>query len=468
MESDYVNYNPLEKSTDINELFVESLELKFNKEYNDDIKMNGKILYDTEKLNLHFDILLYDNSEINPTDDEIELNIDFIEDEIPYIQIISNLLTPTLYDIKNYFFCLSSNTTYIFKRTKLDKCQLIFEEIFSNIKLFLYNIRESQALKTYIYFGEYNTNHIYHINNFLRNSERINFFRINRIKNNIFYDKMLYIICTELYIILFEPIENNKSLGKILFYNKLSETKFHFEEIGISYDKKEEPKKRLKIILYDSNNKILYRESNEELQSNKVIITKLYNDKNNSIDKNEFNHYSENIIKKDSFKNRKRNSKTNIEEVKKNTINIKENISYDTKNIFEFIFINKKEYVDDAILLQNEYISFKKIISKKNIIDDIGYKCIITYYRLLFGQSIKQYERKTYIKKTKEEFDNIIEYNEKLYDKYKNIKTEFSKKRIKYIINNLIFLCTKISGLLYDDETINFYLNKMRKYAELI
>ena len=68
------------------ELFIETLENRINQTYN--LKINGKLLHATEKINIHFDILLYDNSEINPFDEEIELNIDFLEDEIPYVQIM--------------------------------------------------------------------------------------------------------------------------------------------------------------------------------------------------------------------------------------------------------------------------------------------------------------------------------------------------------------------------------------------
>ena len=489
-DNDNANIIPINLPKDQFELFIETLEYRINQDYN--VKINGKMLHDTEKINIHFDALLYDNSEINPFDEEIELSIDFFEDEIPYVQIMSNFHNPTFYDIKNYYLCLSSNQNYIFKKSRLDYCQLALEEIFSNMKYFLYHIRECDQMKTFIYFGEYNYDHIYHINNFLRNSEKIDFYRINRIKDNKFYDKMLYIICTELYIIAFVPIEENKSLGRILFYTKLSDTEFHFEEIGFSIDKAE-PKKRLKVILVDTKNRLFFRESNEEIKSNsKVNLIKINSDKKKHKEKrnnkdsdteedsentDDISHYYENKIKKGSFKKKKRNSeilkidKEKLDKVEKaqTTNNIIKIEDYNSKNTFEFSFINFKEDEDnDTLVLQNEYTLFKKFIIRKEIFANIKYNSIITPYRLLFGHSLNQNEKIASIRKMKDDIDKLIDYNEKLFEKYKDSKKEFDQKRKIKSVNNIIFLCSKISGTLSEDDTINNYLDKMRKYAVIL
>ena len=487
-ENEYEDIIPIDMPKNQFELFVETLEFRINQNYN--VKINGKLLHDTEKINIHFDSLLYDNSEINPFDEEIEISIDFFEDEIPYVQIMSNFHNPTFYDIKNYYLCLSSNQNYIFKKSRLDYCQLALEEIFSNMKYFLYHIKECDQMKTFIYFGEYNYDHIYHINNFLRNSEKIDFYRINRIKDNKFYDKMLYIICTELYIIAFDPIEENKSLGRILFYTKLSDTEFHFEEIGFSIDKGE-PQKRLKVILVDTKNRLFFRESNEEIKSSsKVNLIKINSGKKKHKDKHkekrnnkdndpednsektdDISHYSENKIKKGSFKTKKRNSeilKLDMEKIEKPQIsnNIIKKEDYISKNTFEFSFINfKEDENNDPLVLQNDYTLFKKFIIRKEIFTNIKYNSIITPYRLLFGHSLAQKEKNISIKKMKDDIDKLIDYNEKLFEKYKDSKKEFDKKRKVKSVNNIIFLCSKISGVLSEDDTINVYLDKMRKYA---
>ena len=103
---DHIDHDivPIDAPKDNYELLVESIETKINLDYKDSLKMNGKILHDEEKKILNYYILVYNNSDINPFDDDIELNIEFIDQELPYVQIISNFLTPTMYDLRNYFF----------------------------------------------------------------------------------------------------------------------------------------------------------------------------------------------------------------------------------------------------------------------------------------------------------------------------------------------------------------------------
>ena len=475
MVDEFKDWIPIEVPPKENELFIESLSLKLNRDYNEYLKINSKVLHDTDKVNLNFDILVYDSTDINPFDDEIEFFFEFIENEQPYIQIISNFLRPTMYDMKNYYLCLSSQINYVFKSNDLPLFQIILEEIISNIQLFLYHIKDCDSFKIFIYFGEYNRNKIYHINDFLRNSQIIDFFRINKIKEDKFYDKLLYIICTEIYFIVIEPIENDKSLGKILFYKKLSDIEVNFEEIGYCYDNKE-VKKRLKVIINEKKNKKLYKDSDEEIKSNhKVKIIQLSSIENNinsnfniSAKSESFEIFRENVLKKESIKKKKRNSlieKSDINNIKikgKNIINI----DSDEKNTFEFLFYNSNEEDDnDILILQNQYISFKRIIAKKGILDDIKYNSIITIYRYLFGHPDKYIEKTYSLNKLKEEIDNLIEYNIKLYEKYKEKKTPIDTKIMRNSINNIIYLCNKIIGILNNETKINYYIKIMEKYA---
>ena len=142
---------------------------------------------------------------------------------------------------------------------------------------------------------------------------------------------------------------------------------------------------------------------------------------------------------------------------------------YNSKNTFEFSFINFKEDEDnDTLVLQNEYTLFKKFIIRKEIFANIKYNSIITPYRLLFGHSLNQNEKIASIRKMKDDIDKLIDYNEKLFEKYKDSKKEFDQKRKIKSVNNIIFLCSKISGTLSEDDTINNYLDKMRKYAVIL
>ena len=105
---------------------------------------------------------------------------------------------------------------------------------------------------------------------------------------------------------------------------------------------------------------------------------------------------------------------------------------------------------------------------KKDVLKNLGYNIIITPYRLMYGHPINENDRKHTYRKMKEEIDKILEYDEKIYEKYKNSKKEFDKKRVNNSIENIIYVCTKISSSLIDDNKINYYLDKMRKYAVIM
>ena len=118
-------------------LLIETLELKLNEQYKNFLRTQGKLLHETNDINILFHLFIYKSTEINPFEAEIEMTAEFIEKETPYIQIMTNFLEPTLYDIKNYFLCLTKQKDYIFTYKKLGKFQLIFIDILSNLQIFL-------------------------------------------------------------------------------------------------------------------------------------------------------------------------------------------------------------------------------------------------------------------------------------------------------------------------------------------
>ena len=290
-------------------LLIETLELKLNEQYKNFLRIKGKLLHETNDINILFHLFIYKSTEINPFEAEIEMTAEFIEKETPYIQIMTNFLEPTLYDIKNYFLCLTKQKDYIFTYKKLGKFQLIFIDILSNLQIFLSHLYNAEIFKTFIYFGEYSLNHIYHINNFLKNNEILDFFRVNRIRKDAIYEKIFYIILTELYLLVFEPENNNKSLGKILFYKKLSEISVSYEEVNFNYDDK--IKKKLKITIKDLDYKILFKEKNNDNKINEKLKIPYLN-------------YNSNIS----------NNSSNIIDIDEQN-----NLCYK----FYFIFINKEE-----------------------------------------------------------------------------------------------------------------------------
>ena len=454
MDNDLIEANEDEK--DYN-LLIESLELKINKKYNNLLRTQGKLLHETEHINILYYIFINKSTEINPFEVDIEMSVEFIEKEPPYIQILTNFLEPTLYDLKNYFLCLTKKTDYIFEYKYLGKCQIVFLDIISNIQPFLFYLYNCELFKTFIYFGEYHLNHIYHINNFLKNDEALDFFRINRTKNSKLFNKILYIIITELYLLVFEPENNNKSLGKILFYKKLSEISIQFEEVNCLENDK--IKKKLKLIISDIKMKILFKED--------------YNKENSINEEIKIVESDYNINKKD-LKNNNKNLKNHNNEHSINNINKLVNplIAEDRKNKnifcykFEFLFINTDENKDN---IQVEYEYFKKFGLKKLVLNKKEYKNIISPYFLLFN-CLNSIDIKNYsLEENKDEINKLIEYNEKLFQKYFRRINNIEKIILNNAIKNIIFLCSEMTScLINDDDTIiNFYVEKLKKYSNI-
>ena len=452
-------------------LFIESLELKLNKQYKNIIKLQGKLLHETENINILFDVFLYKSTEINPFEADIEISIEFIENEAPYVQIMTNFLEPTLYDIKNYFLCLSKKKDYIFQSKYMGKCQIVFLEIISNMQIFLYHLYNCELFKTFVYFGEYNMNHIYHINNFLQNNEIIDFFRINRIDNEKFYEKILYIIITELHLIVFEPNDNNKSLCKILFYKKLSEIFINCEEV--KYSTKDKTTKKLKVSIKDIKNNILFiKKHDKNMINDKIKILK----KDNNSKSNQCIPKSNEIINEKNYKivdfNKKENQEDNYDN-KVKTLNSNQSIiNYNQNNScnkFEFLFINEEE--KDYLKFENlkkEYENYKKFEQKKKVLVENEYQNIISAYWLIFNYLNDLNKNGYSLQENIDEIDKLIEYNEKLFNKYSKRKTNVDKKILNNAINNIIFLCSEITSTLINgkDNIINNYVEKIRKYSK--
>ena len=453
-------------------LFIESLELKLNKQYKNIIKLQGKLLHETENINILFDVFLYKSTEINPFEADIEISIEFIENEAPYVQIMTNFLEPTLYDIKNYFLCLSKKKDYIFQSKYMGKCQIVFLEIISNMQIFLYHLYNCELFKTFVYFGEYNMNHIYHINNFLQNNEIIDFFRINRIDNEKFYEKILYIIITELHLIVFEPNDNNKSLCKILFYKKLSEIFINCEEV--KYSTKDKTTKKLKVSIKDIKNNILFiKKHDKNMISDKIKILKK---DNNSKSNQDIPKSNEIIINEKNYKiadsNKKEKQEDNYDN-KFKTLNSNQSILNNNQNNsynkFEFLFINEEEKDDLKFEnLKKEYENYKKFEQKKKILLENQYQNIISAYWLIFNYLNDLNKTGYSLQENIDEIDKLIEYNEKLFNKYSKRKTNVDKKILNNAINNIIFLCSEITSTLINgkDNIINNYVEKIRKYSK--
>jgi hypothetical protein len=197
---------------------------------NKNIKISGKILHYLETPILYYYCTSISNTNSNPFDIDIEFTFEFIDKETPYVAILTDFIEPSLRDNRNFFRCLTSDHKYKFNLNNLTQQEKILESMINGIENFLTYLNESIAINTFIFFGEYEYEHIYQINDFLQNNNILNFYRINEIINNKKEER--YIIITNLYFLIFEPFEEDKALARLINSIKL-------KDINLTFDKNE-------------------------------------------------------------------------------------------------------------------------------------------------------------------------------------------------------------------------------------
>ena len=314
--------------------FIDKIIKKFQKyKY---IKLYGKILHYLDKPILFYNCTVLTNTKSNPFDIDIDFSFEFIDGEIPYVSILTDFIEPTFNDNRNYYRCLTKDDNYKFSLNDLPKSEIIFEIMIEGIENFLTYINESIAINSFIFFGEYEYNHIYQINDFLQNGND-NFYRINEIKKNKYEER--YILFTELYFLLFSPIPEDKALVKILFYQKL-------RDINLFFDKNEQNdslilKLNYKKFKYDLEFIMIDRKRKDNLEE-LCLVEDQHNNINNEKDKKydysiiikEWFTYVDNIkfnqydIILNKYKIFFRDNKMNIKIKNKNTEKIKEYNNY--------------------------------------------------------------------------------------------------------------------------------------------
>ena len=363
----------------------------------EDIILLGKLLHYLEKPSFFYDCTVLLDTKFNPFDIDIQFSFEFIHGEIPYVTILTDFVDPSLNDNRNYYRCLCKEYNYIFSLDNLPQHEKILELMIEGIENFLTYLNESIAVNTFIFFGQYEYNHIYQINDFLKNKNYLNFYRINQIKNNKYEER--YIIFTKLFFLIFIPTPNDKALVKLLFFQKLKDLNLFFDKnkqknsliIKLNYKKF---KNDIEFILIDRKRKSQLEELNlvEEEDNNEIKEKSDYsiilNDWFSYIDNIDFKKYDIVLSKyKILFKDNKRNIKLNdmkkekVEEYNKfiqfneNLISLYEKLknSNNTQRIYKLIsniiyicselvdFGNTKESKE------NKYISkIKKYIALKN------------------------------------------------------------------------------------------------------
>lgn len=83
-------------------------------------------------------------------------------------------------------------------------------------------VAENELNNILVYYGDYKIDNLYEINDFLVNND-IYFYKLQQVfpsgKKQIIRDR--YIILTDVYFLLFDPVKDNKNLGKLLFWGDI-------------------------------------------------------------------------------------------------------------------------------------------------------------------------------------------------------------------------------------------------------
>ena len=164
---------------------------------------------------------------------------------MPYIQILNDFISPTLNDGRNIFFCLTNKHSYIFNKNNNNEFLLVFDELIEGINNFLLCLKENMEINIFIFYGEYKMNRIYLINDFLLNKNKIKVFRIIHINGK--NEELKYIVITQLFFLIFKPLDDNMSLAELEDFYCLKDIIFSF---NISYKKNS---KTFNLNLFDEN-----------------------------------------------------------------------------------------------------------------------------------------------------------------------------------------------------------------------
>ena len=411
------------------------LEITTNLKKNPFISIQSKLLHYLNNLSFYYYITVYKNTKINSFNTNILFCLEFIDGEIPYVTILTDFTEPSLNDNRNYFRCLTKEHNYIFHINKYKEQEKILEKIIDEgIENFLLFLNESIILKTFVFFGEYEYEHIYQINDFLQNKNNY-LYRINQIFDN--KEEERYILFTKLYFIVLEPLSSDKSLAKILFYVKLKDMNVSFDKNDIknslilvisqkNYDKK------LEFIFIDRKRTETIEQNNRKARNKKDVNKNNLNTKDtntkviNSKDLNKKEEEKKDIIKRE----------------------MKSNIKFDYS-----LFIRNFYIYLDCI----DYRSYYNVINK--------YKMIFNEYRgnlQLNSNNIKGGAQNL------DEFNKLIMFYENIVMYYENKKEPKYNERMHKIISNIIYMCSELINVAKNQKkSDNEYLLKVKKYLNM-
>lgn len=313
---------------------------------------------------LYFLLDISAETDINPFDKKLLIDIQFIPNKKPYITFKKDFFIPSLCDNRNFFDCLYKKD-YIYDK-KFDTVEKIFDEIVhKGIKHFLFCIKDCIKFKNFIFFGDYDLKEFYNMNDFLER-DNVLLYRINQVNDSVIEER--YMIITQLYLLIFTPKENDKSFAKLIFKEKLHDINFSQKIIYNKFIKK----KVLRLSLQGINTPIDNTYEIEFFFVNRncpVIIDDLSEDEekkeNSNNNTNNINN-NNNIITEEQkeekiFEEKCHKLKEDLEK-KQNEVNFRQYISIIriSKSLFH---IQKKEVkiLNNDINYQNQIIDNEKL-----------------------------------------------------------------------------------------------------------
>ena len=400
------------------------------------IKINGKILHYLSKEknenfenNINFSFFIFKETEINPFTSDILIDLELIPKEIPYARIRSDFTLPSLYDNRNFYYCLTNQHEFIYNPEEIDALEKLLNEISkTGIENFLFCIKENLQINTFIFYGEYKLQYVYNMNDFLENSKLIKFYRINQIFDKGKEIEERYIIVTQLYILIFKPLEDDKTFAKLIFFKMLKNVSFNYKK---TFNKK---LNCVSLIFY--------------IQDIKTPNGKTYEIEFSLIDRSR-----PPVVKSDDEEEEEEEEEKEKKEKKgKKEDNIikekKEEDPYDKYYLFE-----------EEIEKKQKEINFNK------------YKLIVENYTALFNhrssgeKKLKDIDAKNRII----DYEKGFQHCEKMYNYYEGLKNnEKNKKRMDYYIININFFCAELMGFFDLEKTsFQFYFDKMKYYLNL-
>ena len=383
-EKDDNNININNDTETILNSFINKIKSKYNNSENFDninIHIFGKVLYYINDVTtILFIYKIPKNSVKNKFGKEIIFSFEFIHKKVPYVKAISNFIYPTLFDGRNFFYFLTNNYNYIFESEKLEECEKIINEITNGINKFLVSLKENLDIKVLIYYGDYTLNHEYLINDFLINKPLVNFYRIYDLNNvfssnpnnniNLNKNNLKYIIITQLYLLIFEPVKENKSYAKLIQI-------YHIKDVNIIIKNK------------DTENKTYHMKITKDAKNTLFIQFIL-------IHRDHIANKSEKILKNEDIEC----DYDDYVEFKNSLDDKKEELNYGN-----YILVIKNAKNLGAMNVKRDF-NKKKFISENRCND---YKKYIEYYEILYDYYKKQ--------KTQENSEEVKTKLKDIFDK---------------------------------------------------